>query len=320
MQSFASFVADERLERRMPAPSYAATTEPVPGSPRPVSYQLAQTWDGLYVPYALRVPSQDATGFPFVFLAYGNGGGGLEWLRGRVATHGYIMERLLDAGYACAWGRYRTEVELGFHRGGRLVVDRRQGMDLMSRSPLEFEDELAILDHVSRHPQIDPDRLGHVGVSHAGEMLFKIASQYDSPLKAGVACEPANHEFLDLTPDDTVFVNPDTELRNLEEMQMRDPALVRARINEQLALERIAPISIPMLVMGRDDDHLQGIFRLSYDLLESSGKDATWVSWDHPLHGYIFPALGPDGRVAVDEVQERAIDGVIAFLDRHLAG
>ena len=59
----------------MPAPSYAATTEPVPGSPRPVSYQLAQTWDGLYVPYALRLPSQDATGFPFVFLGYGNGGG-----------------------------------------------------------------------------------------------------------------------------------------------------------------------------------------------------------------------------------------------------
>jgi hypothetical protein len=75
-----------------------------------------------------------------------------------------------------------------------------------------------------------------------------------------------------------------------------------------------------MLVMGRDDDHLQGIFRLSYDLLESSGKDATWVSWDHPLHGYIFPALGADGRVSVDDVQERAIDGVIAFLDRHLAG
>jgi hypothetical protein len=88
----------------MPAPSYAAITEPVQGSSRPVSYHLAETWDGLYVPYALRLPSQDATGHPFVFLAYGNGGGGLEWLRGRVATHGYIMERLLDAGYACAWG------------------------------------------------------------------------------------------------------------------------------------------------------------------------------------------------------------------------
>lgn len=101
---------------------------------------------------------------------------------------------------------------------------------------------------------------------------------------------------------------------------MRDPAFVRSRINEPLALERMASISIPILVMGRDDDHLQGIFRLSYDLLEKSGKYASWVSWDHPLHGYVFPVTDADGRVDVDDVQERAIDGVIAFLDRHLAG
>ena len=65
----------------MPAPTFAAITEPVPGSTRPVHYCLAETWDGLYVPYALRLPSPDATGLPFVFLAYGNGGGGLRWLR-----------------------------------------------------------------------------------------------------------------------------------------------------------------------------------------------------------------------------------------------
>ena len=70
----------------MPSPNYAAITEVVPGSSRPVSYCLAETWDGLYVPYALRLPSPDASGLPFVFLAYGNGGGGLDWLRGRVAT------------------------------------------------------------------------------------------------------------------------------------------------------------------------------------------------------------------------------------------
>src|SRR6185312_8909781 len=169
----------------MPAPSsYPAITEAVPGSARPVSYHLAQTWDGLYVPYALRLPSQDATGLPFVFLAYGNGGGGLDWLRGRVATHGYIMERLLRAGYACAWGRYRTEVELGYHNGGPLVVDHRQGMELMNRGPLEFEDELAILRHVAAHPQVDAERLGHVGVSHAGEMLFKLASRYPGVVRA----------------------------------------------------------------------------------------------------------------------------------------
>jgi hypothetical protein len=54
--------------------------------------------------------------------------------------------------------------------------------------------------------------------------------------------------------------------------------------------------------------------------LHASGKDATWVSWDHPLHGYIFPITGADGTVEVDDVQERAIDGVIEFLDKHLGG
>ena len=141
---------------------------------------------------------------------------------------------------------------------------------------------------------------------------------YPGVIQAGVACEPANHEFLDLMPDDTSFVNPETQLRNIEEMQMRDPAKVRARINEPLAMKRIAPIDTPMLVMGRDDDHLQGIFRLSYDLLAESGKDAEWASWDHPLHGYIIPAIGKDGTVDVDTVQDEAIGGIINFLDRHL--
>ena len=149
-------------------------------------------------------------------------------------------------------------------------------------------------------------------------MLYKLASQYPGCLRAGVACEPANHEFLDLTPDDTVFVNPETHLRNIEEMQMHDLERVRARCNLPLARERCSTIDLPMLVMGRDTDHLQGIFRLSYDVLVDAGKDATWVSWDHPLHGYIFPVTGADGQVEIDDVQVRAIDGVVAFLDEHL--
>ncbi len=290
----------------------------MPGSDRPVEYFLAETLDGIYTPYALRTPADEGT-FPFIFLAYGNGGGGLEWLEDRMRNFAYITEKFLAAGYACAWGRYRAEVELGFNRGGSLIIDRRQGMDLLNRAPLEFEDEVAIIEHVRHHPRIDAKRIGHVGVSHAGEMLFKIASLYPDLIQAGVACEPANHEFLDLTPDNTAFINPETLLRNIEEMQMRDPIVVRSRINEDVALRRMAKIRTPILVMGRDDDHLQGIFRLSYDLLAESGKECEWVSWNHPLHGYIFPVRGDDGTVIVDETQERAIEGLIAFLDRYLS-
>jgi dienelactone hydrolase len=190
-------------------------------------------------------------------------------------------------------------------------------MEVMNRSPLEFEDELAILEHVRAHPRVDAGNLGHVGVSHAGEMLFKLASRYPGMLRAGVASEPANHEFLDLRMADAAPVNPQTGLRDIEEMQMQDPAWVRARTNLPVAFERLAPIDVPILVMGRDTDHLQGVFRVSYDLLAEAGKDAEWVSWDHPLHGYLFPlATGADS--GPDEVQLRAVDGVIAFLDRYL--
>jgi dienelactone hydrolase len=208
-------------------------------------------------------------------------------------------------------------VDLGFNRGGPLMVDGRQGMEVMNRSPLEFEDELAVLEHVRRHPQVDAGNLGHVGVSHAGEMLFKLACRYPGMLRAGVASEPANHEFLDLRLGDAAPVSPETGLRDIEEMQMQDPAWVRARTNLPLARERIAPIDVPILVMGRDSDHLQGIFRLSYELLGEGGKDAEWVSWDHPLHGYLFPSVA-EGPGHPDQTQVRAIDRTIAFLDRYM--
>ncbi len=290
--------------------------EEVSGSARPAAYYLAESRDGLYVPYVVRTPGDEGR-FPFVFLAHGNGGGGLGWLLTWVHDRAHITERLLAAGYACGWGRYRTEVDLGFDRGGPLMVDGRQGREVMNRSPLEFEDELAILQHVRQHPQVDGGNLGHIGVSHAGEMLFKLAYRYPGVLRAGVACEPANHEFLGLRLGDVAPVNPQTGLRDIEDMQLQDPQWVKARTDLPLARERIAPIDVPILVMGRDGDHLQGIFRLSYELLREGGKDCEWVSFDHPVHGFLFPAA--DGGVTrADQIQERAIDEAIAFLDRHM--
>jgi len=289
----------------------------IENSPIPAEYFLARTMDGLYVPYVLRVPK--GTGpFPFIFLAYGNGGVGFEWLEDRIERFSYIMDRLLEAGYACAWGRYRAEVELGYHNGGALKVDVRQGMQLMSRAPLEYEDEISIIENVKADLRIDSDRCGHVGVSHAGEMLFKIASQYAGVVKVGVACEPANHEFLALNPDNTATVNPHSGLRDIEEMVMSNPKYVRTRIVEEVAKARIAEIDIPILVMGRDEDALQGIFRVSYELLEEAQKDVEWVTYDHPLHGYIFPVKNESGTIEVDEVQKSAISMVITYLDHYL--
>ncbi|HWB88782.1 MAG TPA: acyl-CoA thioester hydrolase/BAAT C-terminal domain-containing protein [Acidimicrobiia bacterium] len=297
-------------------PENVTIVEEVAGSDIPVELAYIETWDGLYAPIGLRLPPGDGPN-PLVLLASGNGGGGMAWIRDAVANRGYIMERLLERGYACAWIRYRTEVELGYHNGGRLIRDIRQGRDMFNRSPLEYEDEIAIVEHFKKDPRIDPHRIGLIGMSHGGEMVLKITSEYQG-IKAAVASEPASHEFLALTPDDTAFVEPETGMRNIEEMQMAETEKVRSRIDLEKATERISTIDTPILVMGRDDDHLQGIFRVSYELLAEAGKPVDWVSWDHDLHGYVYPLRGADGEYEVNEVAAKAIDGVLDWLDSHL--
>ena len=293
--------------------------EELPGSDRPVHYFLAETLDGLYTPYALRLP--DETGqHPFVFIAYGNGGGGMEWLRDRVHRFRYVTDVLLDAGYACAWSRYRTEVELGYQTGGPLRTDVRQGMGLLNRAPLEYEDEVAVLRHVAQHPAIDGGNLFHLGVSHAGEMLFKLLSYYPGLLRAGVAAEPANHELLTLGLDDAPTVEITDGLRNIESLELRSTDRARARISDPDEVSRrLDGVDIPVLVLGREQDELQGIFRLTYELLAEKRPDAEWRSWSHDVHGFIYPESDPDGEPQVDDVQREALEVIVDFLNRHRA-
>jgi hypothetical protein len=295
----------------------AVLVESLPGSDRPAHYLLAETLDGLYVPYALRLPEGPGP-HPFVYVAYGNGGGGMGWLRDRVHRFSYVTDLLLDAGYACAWSRYRTEVELGYQAGGPLRAQVRQGMGLLNRAPLEYEDEVAVLRHVARHPLIDADQRFHVGVSHAGEMLFKLCSQYAGLLRAGVAAEPASHEFLTLRLDEEPTVESSDGLRNIESLEMRSTELARARIADHDEVSRrLDAVDIPVLVLGREQDELQGIFRLTYELLAAKRPDAEWRSWSHKVHGYIYPENDASGVPQLDDVQREALTAIVDFLDRH---
>ncbi|MGI9606006.1 MAG: alpha/beta hydrolase family protein [Acidimicrobiales bacterium] len=281
-----------------------------------VHFIYFETWDGLFAPMALRLPDGDGP-FPIILLGSGNGGEAMRWHRDVLANRSYILDALIDAGFACAWLRYRTEVELGYNDGGVLVRDVRQGREMFNRSPLEYEDEIAAIEFVKQLEIVDGDRVGLVGVSHAGEMILKLTSEYHGAA-VGVCCEPASHEYLALTPDQTAFVNEETQMRNIEDMQMAETDKVRRRIDVDVATQRIAGIETPLLVMGRDEDHLQGIFRTTYELLEEAGKEVEWISYDHPLHGYIYPELGPDGTYLVDDTQRDAIAHVVSYLKKHL--
>lgn len=281
-----------------------------------VELMMVETWDGLYAPIGVIKPDGDGP-FPIVLLASGNGGEGLDWIRDAYANRGHFPRQLVDAGYACAWIRYRTEVELGYNEGGALVRDVRQGRELFNRSPLEYEDEIAIVEFVKTLPYVDADRVGLVGMSHGGEMIMKLASEYHGAAVA-VASEPASHEYLALTPDETAHIKAETGLRDIESMMMTEVDKVRSRIDHEISADRISGIDTPILVMGRETDELQGIFRLNYELLQETGKDVEWVSYDHDLHGYLYPKRGADGEYEINTVQHEAIAHVITYLNRHL--
>ena len=82
-------------------PEQVVITEAVEGADIPVHLMYAETLDGLYAPIGLRKPPGDGP-FPIVLLGSGNGGGGMAWVRDAVRNRGYIMDRLLGDGYACA--------------------------------------------------------------------------------------------------------------------------------------------------------------------------------------------------------------------------
>lgn len=297
-------------------PRRFAITEPVKDSSIPVDLMLIELIDGVYAPIGLRKPSGPGP-FPLVLFASGNGGGGMAWVREATQNRSWTQEQFLAAGYAVAWLRYRAEVDYAYDKVGKLIEDRRQGRQLLNRGPLEYEDVIAIVEHVKTLSGIAPDRVGYMGMSHGGEMAFKIASDYQG-VRAMIASEPAAHEFLRLKPDATARINPATGLLDVEKMLMREPEKVRPRITEEVARARIAPITTPILVQGRNSDELQGIFRVCYDLLVEAGKDAAWKTYEHDEHGFVYVARNAQGVYAPDPVQLAAVRDSIAWFDKYL--
>src|SRR3954468_11563076 len=138
-------------------PEHVAIIEPVRGSEMPVHLMYVETIDGLYTPIGLRTPSSGGP-FPLVLFAAGNGGGGMSVVRDFTQNRSWTQEQFLAAGYAVAWMRYRAEVDYAYDRIGKLIEDRRQRRQLLNRGPLEYEDMIAIIEHVKTLPTIDPDR------------------------------------------------------------------------------------------------------------------------------------------------------------------
>ncbi len=293
-------------------------TEPVMDSDIPVELRMVELLDGVYAPIGIRKPAGEGP-FPTIVAAHMNGGYGMRWIREWTNYGSGTLEELLDAGYAVVWMRYRAEVDTPY--GSELTVREFQGRDRWSRGPLEYEDSISVVEYVKALPYVDSDRVGWLGVSHGSEMLFKVASEYDG-LRAGVATEPAAMDYLARLPDPPGAAptgpEPETMEVNTPEMQAAAVEALRGRIDHTQAMQRINAIEMPIFVVGRDRDHNQSTFRLSFELMSEAGKDAEWMSFDHDHHGFIFVQRDASGDYNPDPIQRKAVDAVIGFFDRHL--
>lgn len=297
----------------------AVLIEPVMGSDIPVEIRFVELLDGVYAPIGFRKPAGEGP-FPTVVFAHMNGAYGLRWIREWTQYGSGTLEAFLDAGYAVVWMRYRAEVDTPY--GAELTVREFQGRDRWSRGPLEYEDAIEIVEYVKNLPDLDGDRVGWLGVSHGGEMLFKVASEYRG-LRAGVASEPAAMDYLARLPTDPDAPpeppQPETmATANTAEMQAAAVETLRSRIDKQLAMARIEAIDMPIFVTGRDRDHNQATFRLSYELMEEAGKDVRWQTYDHDRHGFVFVQRNAAGVYEPDPLQQAIVADSIAFFDRHM--
>lgn len=295
-------------------------TEEIAGSAIPVTYHLVETHDGLYTAIGLRVPAGEGP-FPIVLFASGNGGEGLGYVRDYSHNRSWTQEQFLDAGYAVAWLRYRSEVESPAY-DGTLLSDRPwSGRAVLNRPPFEYEDVIATIEYVKSLPEIDAGRVGYMGMSHGGEMLMKMASVYGG-IAAGIASEPASAAFLAVGAMDPTAPadrdEPETAAEYDAEKLAADVEATRKRVDMEVAMARIGRIDLPIFFQGRDRDHNQDVFRLNYDLLEEAGKEVGWKSYDHELHGFAYVERNADGNYEPDPIQHEVVADSIEFFDRHL--
>lgn len=291
-------------------------TEPVIGSNAPLQLTYVETLDGMYAPVGVRKPAGNGP-FPFVVFAHMNGGMGTQWIREWTQYGSWTLEQFLKAGYAVAWMRYRAEVGKDPVYGAPLKEGQREGRQIFSRAPLEYDDAIAIIKWVKTLPYADPERVGYVGLSHGGEMLMKITSEYHG-LRAGIASEPASIDFLARRPvprDPNAPPVPETFKVNTPQMQKEAVEKLRGQIDMEVAMQRINAITTPIRVQGRDRDHNQAVFRLNYELLKEAGKDVLWQSYDHDEHGFIFVRRNPLGVYAPDPIQAQVVKDSLAYMD-----
>ena len=296
----------------IPSHGYVVTTKAIKGSDIPGDYTFVLTRDEIYVPILVRKPKGNGP-FPAITMGWGEGREGMKKVEQLTERLTQMQDRMIARGYVVVTVNYRNEIPYAYENSkppqnlpDSISGDRRM---LKSGPTLDHEDLIAIIKYLQTLPYVDKKAVGSMGVSHSGEMIMKASSEYD--FAAGVCIEPADHEFL------TVNTGP-TAPRKDNEIQYNDIEVERKNANKPEAMERIQRIHTPILIFGRDTDHQQGIFKLTYEWMKEAGKDVQWASFDHPVHGYVFIMNQPDGSYKPDEIQQKTFQIFMDYFDKHL--
>lgn len=295
----------------LPSHGYVIT-RPVSGSAIPLDLAFVLTRDEIYVPIAVRKPAGDGP-FPVIVMGRGDGRGGVAHVEKQVERLAAMQDSMIGRGYVVVYVNYRNEIPHLYEdtqRAQNLADDvSGEGRTLKSAPTLDSDDLIAILRYLQTLSYVDADAIGIVGVSHSGEMILKVAAE--TSFAAGVAIEGASHEFL------SVNTGPSAP-RAGHVIQYQDVEVVRRNADKARAMERIRRIATPILHIGRETDHLQGIFKLAHEWMQEAGKDSTWASFEHSAHGYPFIYRQDDGSYRPDAVQQKAFELFMQYFDRHL--
>ena len=296
----------------IPPHGYVVASKEVKGSNIPGDYTFVLTRDEIYVPILVRKPKGNGP-FPAITMGWGEGREGMKKVEQLSERLTQMQDRMIARGYVVVTVNYRNEIPYAYEQSkppqnlpDSISGDRRM---LKSGPTLDHEDLIAIIRYLQTLPYIDKNAVAAMGVSHSGEMIMKASSEYT--FAAGVCIEPADHEFL------TVNTGPDAPRKN-NEIQYNDIEVARKNANKAEAMERIRRITTPILIFGRDTDHQQGIFKLTYEWMKEAGKDVEWASFDHPVHGYVFIFNQPDGSYKPDEIQQKTFKIFMDYFDKHL--
>lgn len=200
-----------------------------------------------------------------------------------------------SAGLVLCPGRTRDVDGLAFlasalaDQGFVVLATRYRGMDLRH----DDADAAAAIDHLSRLPDVDDDRLGIVGHSRGGVCALRMAAK-DARIRAAAALQP---------PVDLARIVRATEHLSTQRYQALvdqlggTPDANPERYAALSTLSYAAQIKIPVLILaGTMDlyspaDHIRDM----YEAIKAAGNDHTELTtldvghfFEHTYHGYEF--------------------------------